>query len=63
MSELIEWKIGKKDEQGKLEFVTFGAQSVFSRSTGEKLAKKLGIEYSLWNWRTLKPLNNRGTET
>jgi hypothetical protein len=60
MSELVEWLVGYEDENGKVHFITAGAQRVFSRSTGEKLAKKLGSEYGLWNWRTLKPLNDKG---
>lgn len=47
MSEKVEWKIGYKDEQGKLVFLTAGAQTLFGKTTAEKLVKKLGPPWEL----------------
>jgi hypothetical protein len=49
--ELVEWQVGKYDE-GRLTFTRDGAQSVFSKTRAQALAKKRGPEWSLFHWKT-----------
>ena len=55
MSEVVEWQVGYKTEDGELETLFAGAQSVFSRSRGEELVKKLGPPWRLWHYLTKEP--------
>lgn len=48
----VEWYVGYF-EDGTLKRALDGAQSVFSRSNGEKLAKRLGSPYGLVHSQTL----------
>lgn len=52
MTESVEWQVGQYDEQGRLIFTRDGAQSVFSKTRAEALAKKRGPDWSLFHWRT-----------
>ncbi len=50
--EVVEWQVCKYDEQGRLVSTRDGAQSVFSKTRAEALAKKRGPEWSLFHWKT-----------
>lgn len=52
MSEQVEWLVGYFDEQNRFHKGHDGAQSVFSLTSAQKLAKKLGPPWSLFHWRT-----------
>lgn len=55
-TELVEWQVGKYDDQGRLTAARDGAQSVFSKSRAEALAKKRGPEWGLYHHKTgLRP--------
>lgn len=49
----VEWLVGYRDDKGTLITGMDGAQSVFSKSSAEKLAKKLGGKWSLWHMASL----------
>jgi hypothetical protein len=49
-TELVEWQVGKYDNQGRFITTRDGAQSVFSRTRAETLAKKRGPEWSLFHF-------------
>jgi hypothetical protein len=51
-TELVEWKVGKLEENGTITFTRDGAQSVFGQTRAEKLAKKRGPGWSLYHHRT-----------
>jgi hypothetical protein len=51
-TELVEWQVGKYDDQGRLTITRDGAQSVFSKSRAEALAKKRGPEWGLHHHKT-----------
>jgi hypothetical protein len=49
----VEWLVGYKDEQGVLHTAQNGAQSVFSRSSAQKLAKQQGAPWDLFHFESL----------
>jgi hypothetical protein len=51
-TELVEWQVGRYDEQGQLMYTHDGAQMVFSKTRAEALAKKRGPGFSLFHWKT-----------
>jgi hypothetical protein len=51
-TELVEWQVGKYDDQGRLTTTRDGAQSVFSKSRAEALSKKRGPEWSLFHFQS-----------
>jgi hypothetical protein len=60
MSELVEWMVGFKNEQGELETAKAWAQSVFGQSIAEKLVKRLGPPWGLYHYQTkLSPEEHR----
>lgn len=50
--ETVEWQVGRIDDQGRYEITRDGAQTVFSKTRAQALAKKRGPEWSLFHWRT-----------
>lgn len=50
--ETVEWQVGRFDEEGRFVTTRDGAQSVFSKTRAQSLAKKRGPEWSLFHWRT-----------
>lgn len=54
-TEKVEWQVGRYDEEGRFVTTRDGAQSVFSKSRAEKLAKTRGPQWSLFHWRTNLP--------
>ncbi len=50
--ETVEWQVGHLDTEGRYQFTRDGAQSVFSKTRAENLAKKRGPEWSLFHWKT-----------
>ena len=52
MSELVEWLVGFKNDQGELETAQAGAQTVFGRSIAEKLVKRLGPPWGIYHYQS-----------
>jgi hypothetical protein len=51
-TEQVEWLVGRYDNEGRLVTTRDGAQSVFSKSRAQTLAKKRGPEWSLFHYKT-----------
>ncbi len=51
----VEWMVGYCDDKGQLVTTQDGAQSVFSRSSGEKLAKRLGEPWGIVHMQSMLP--------
>jgi hypothetical protein len=51
-TELVQWQVGKREEDGRLTFTRDGAQSIFSLTRAKALAKKRGPEWSLFHVKT-----------